>query len=73
MDITVTIPDRHLPKVVAAFADQGLDPTGTAAQQKAAIAAWLKARWVKELREMVLWRLTEDAAVAIKTGPDPLA
>lgn len=73
MDIIVTIPDQHLPKVVAAFADQGLAPTGTNAQQKAAIAAWLKARWVKETRDMVLWRMGQDAANTVKNGPDPLA
>lgn len=87
MDVTVTIPDKHLTRVAAAYSlEVQSDPElkavldgGTAAEKKAALAAFFGDRWRDEVKGRVVAAETAAAArTAVQTtaatlGDNPLA
>lgn len=78
MDITVTIPDKHLVKVAEAYQPWGYVPLaeGTAAEKKAHLGEWFAARWASEVRQTVTDKARQDAVRVVTetmNAEDPLA
>lgn len=78
MDVTITIPDKHLKKVAEAYEPWGFIPLekGNNAEKAAHLAEWLGERWESELRQIITDKVRQDAVKAVEEAQadeDPLA